>query len=212
MKLLILGPSGGVGRHLVPLAAAEGHEITVITRTDVPFPPSVRVIRDDVLRPGVFECVAGHDVVLSCLGLKRANPNNPWSPLISPRDFNSRTARELCAAMKRHGVQKVVAVSAAGVADSAPSMNWLMKFLVGYSNVGIPYRDLAVMEQIYAESGLDWCCPRPTRLTDGPATNQVRIIDGFPINAAISRADVAAWMLSRVNGGAMTPRTPIVTG
>ena len=200
MRVVIFGASGGVGKHLVQLAVDQGHTVTTVTRLRIEH-PSVKSVVDDVLRPGCFDDhVGGHDVVLSSLGLKRSNPANPWSALVSPADFCSRTAAALVAAMKKHGVPRVIAVSAAGVAESAPRMNLLMKFMVATSNVGAGYRDLAIMERIYAESGLEWSCPRPVRLTDGPLSNKVRVIEGFPMNAAISRVDVAAFMLGQVQG------------
>ncbi|MDP2343708.1 MAG: NAD(P)H-binding protein [Deltaproteobacteria bacterium] len=205
MKILVLGASGGVGKQFVPMAVAKGHNLTAITRTAPDRPrlvlDGVRVIEDDVLREGCFdEHVAGHDVVVSSLGFRRVSPANPWSKLLSPTDFNSRTARALVAAMKKHKVPRVIAVSAAGVAESAAKMNAVMKFFVSTSNVGVAYRDLALMEQIFAESGLEWCCPRPVRLTNGAVTGKVHTIDGFPMMAAISRADVAAFLLGCVEG------------
>lgn len=212
MKILILGASGGVGRHLVQQAKAAGHVVSVIVRDGAGFDGVDNVIVDDVVRDGVFNGrVEGHDVVLSSLGLKRKSPANPWSPLVSPPDFNSRTARALIAAMKAEGVGRVVAVSAAGVGDSAPRMNALMQFMVARSNVGVAYRDLALMEELFASSGLDWCCPRPTRLTTGPLTNKVKIIDSFPAMAAISRADVAGWMLANALSSSSSTKTPTIT-
>jgi uncharacterized protein YbjT (DUF2867 family) len=110
------------------------------------------------------------------------------------------------------GVRRVCAISAAGVGESAARMNWLMKFFVATSSVGAGYRDLAAMEQVYADSGLDWQTPRPTRLTDAPATGEVAETDAFPLTAAISRADVAAYMLAQLTCGPFALRTPTITG
>lgn len=212
MKLLVLGASGGVGKHLVRLACDQGHSVTALVRRADGIDSRARIVIDDVLRPGCFQVhVSGHDIVLSALGVKRTSPRNPWSALASPQDFSSRTAALLAGAMRAHGLNRVIAVSAAGVAESARRMNFLMKFFVATSNVGVAYRDLAVMERVLADSGLDWCCPRPTRLTSGPLTRRVKIVDSFPLTAAISRADVAWWMLqeaSQPNG----QRTPMITG
>jgi len=212
MKVLLLGGSGGVGKHLVRLACDEGHIVTALTRRPDGIDSRARILIDDVLRPGCFEeHVCGHEIVLSALGIKRTNPANPWSPLASPPDFSSRTATMLVNAMRQHSLPRVIAVSAAGVADSAARMNLLMRFFVAKSNIGIGYRDLAAMERVFANSGLDWCCPRPTRLTSGPLTRRVKITEGFPLIARISRADVAWWLLHHATQP-IRERTPIITG
>ena len=211
MKILVLGASGGVGRQIVRLALDEGHAVTALARRPDAIDSRARIVTADVLRPGCLaEQVAGHDVVLSSLGLKRRHPANPWSALVSPPDFCSITASALVTAMQTHGASRVIAVSAAGVADSAPTMNWLMRFFVRSSNVGVAYRDLAAMEGIFAASPLDWCCPRPTRLTNGPLTRRVKTTDRFSVSAAISRADVAWWMIERVHHPT-TLRLPLIT-
>lgn len=192
----MLGASGGVGKHVVRLACDRGHSVTAIVRRADGIDARASIATDDVQRPGCFEeHIDGHELVLSALGIKRSNPSNPWSALASAPDFSSRTAVELVNAMRSRGVSRVIAVSAAGVSDSAAGMNTLMKFFVATSNVGVAYRDLAAMERVYADSGLDWCCPRPTRLTNGPLTQRVKLVAGFSMTAAISRADVAWWML-----------------
>ena len=149
--------------------------------------------------------------MLSALGNKRTNPANLWSALASPPDFSVRTAAMLVNAMRQHGLARVIAVSAAGVADSAARMNLLMKYFVARSNIGIAYRDLAAMERVFGDSGLDWCCPRPTRLTRGPLTRRVKIVESFPMTAGISRADVAWWVLEHV-AQPIRDRTPMLAG
>jgi len=144
--MLVLGASGGVGKHLARLACDRGHIVTALVRRADGIDSRARILIDDVMRPGCFdEHVRGHELVLSALGIKRTNPANPWSALASPPDFSSCTAAMLVNAMRQHGPARVIAVSAAGVADSAARMNLLMKFFVAKSNVGIGYRDLAAM-------------------------------------------------------------------
>jgi putative NADH-flavin reductase len=212
MKVLVLGASGGVGKHLVRFACDQGHAVTALARHTGGVDSRANIVGDDVLRPDCFgDHVRGHEVVLSALGIKRRNPANPWSELASPPDFSSRTATLLVHAMRSQGVPRVVAVSAAGVAESAARMNLLMKFFVATSRVGDGYRDLEVMEQVYADSALDWCCPRPTRLTNGPLTRRVASVESFPMTAAISRADVAWWMLEQAEKP-IRERTPMISG
>lgn len=197
MKLLILGATGGVGAHLVSQALAAGHAVTVLTRSSSWQAPSgVRAVRGELLDgPGLAEAMAGQDAVLSSIGHQRRTPANPWSASVSPKDLTSAAARRVVAAMRAAQVRRVVAVSAAGVGDSAPQLNLIMRFFLATTMIGDAYRDLAGMEQAYADSGLDWLCPRPTRLTHGPRTGQLRVTSTFGAMDDISRADVAGWML-----------------
>ena len=212
LKTLVLGASGGVGKHLVRLACDQSHIVMALVRRADGIDSRARILIDDVLRHGCFdEHVRGHEVVLSALGNERTHPANLWSALASPPDFSARTAAMLVNPMRQHGLARGIAVSAAGVADSAARMNLLMKYFVAKSNVGIAYRDLAAMERAFADSGLDWCCPRPTRLTRGPLTRRVKIVASFPLTAGISRADVAWWMLEHA-AQPIRERTPMISG
>ena len=106
MEILVLGASGGVGRHLVRLACNQGHAVTALVRRAEGIDSRARIVRDDVLRMGCFEeHVPGHEVVLSALGIKRRHPANPWSALASPPDFSSRTAAMLVKALRRKGLR-----------------------------------------------------------------------------------------------------------
>src|SRR5947199_187212 len=57
--------------------------------------------------------------------------------------------------------------------------------------------DLALMEELLRDSGLDWTVVRPPRLTDKPLTGTYRTAYGRNIRggALVSRADVAHYML-----------------
>lgn len=211
-RVLVLGASGGVGRHLVSLAAERGHTVTAVARGELALPAGVVLHRGDVTRPEVIHAaMAGQDVVLSALGIRRQNQANPWSALASPPDFTEVTAQGIVAAMRAHGVRRVIAVSASGVGDSAPGLNAMMRFMIRFTNVGANYRDLEGMEVVYRESGLDWCCVRPTGLTDGPATGKVRVAERFAFNTWISRADVAGWMVDHLDAELSGLRTPTIT-
>jgi putative NADH-flavin reductase len=215
MRLFVFGATGGCGRHVLALARERGHHVTAFVRRGSPFqaPAGVRVVVGDLMSdaPDALDSLAGHDAVLSCLGNRRANQRNPWSPLASPVSFTSESARRVVAAMKAAKVKRVVAISAAGVADSAPGLNAVMRFLLATSAIGPAYRDLEVMEAVYRESGLDWCCIRPTALTSGKRTGKTREIFDFPLTARISRADVAGWMLDAVARERFEDRTPTIT-
>ena len=219
MHLLILGASGGVGRHLLTRAASQGHRVTVLARTAsrVDAPEGVRVVHGEIYRgEGLGEAMPGVDAVLSTIGLQRRNPANPWSRMISPPDLTSVAARHVTEAMQAHGVRRVVALSAAGVGDSRARLNAVMRFFLATTMIGTAYDDLARMEDTYARSGLDWLAPRPTRLVDAPSGKPARVVDAFGTSDHIARADVAAWMLPALDepswpAGGWGGRTPQIS-
>jgi uncharacterized protein YbjT (DUF2867 family) len=197
MRLLVLGASGGCGRWLVRLAAEGGHRVTALVRDggDAATPDGVTVRRGDPTDAATLDAaVAGHDAVLSCLGLRRAG-RSPWAPLRSPPDLTARVTRLLLPAMRRHDVRRVVALSAAGVGDSLAQLSWPVRRLVASGNVAVAYEDLARMEAALAEGDAEWVVARPVTLVDG-APIGARQVARYGLTSTIRRADVAAWMLA----------------
>ncbi len=214
MKLFVTGANGQVGRLVVQEAAAKGHQVTALMRPSakVQFPASVALATRVIGKEGALEKMAGCDAVISCLGMRRANPGNPWSKIVGTSDFSSMSAGLIVDAMREYGVRRVMAISSAGVGDSAAQMNLTMKLLVATSKIGVAFRDLARMEEVYAASGLDWMCVRPTRLTDGPKTGKVVVVKSFGGGASISRIDLAAWMVDQVTSNLpFMNRTPQIS-
>lgn len=200
MRIVVFGASGGCGRIFVDRAAEAGHEVTAVVREGTRYdaPSGVRVLREDVLADGAIDrALEGQDLVVSSIGVKRVVPANPWSKLASPPDLTERFAEKLVAAMTKRAMKRVIAVSAAGVGDSAADLNWVMKFLISSSTIGRGYRDLEKMERVYGASDLEWILVRPVTLTDG-AEKRVREVPRFGATNTIARASVARWMFERV--------------
>lgn len=207
MKLLILGASGGVGTWLTRLTSQAGHEVTAMVRPGSPFeaPAGIRVIHGEVLDPrALASALEGQSAVASCLGLRRAS-RLPWAPLLSPPDLTANVARLLSTAMPQAGVRRIVAISAAGVAESITTLTMPVRWMVSAGNVAAAYRDLAEMERILASGRLDWLSVRPVTLVDGPPTGRVGKVERYGLFSIIRRADVATWML-----GALVRPTPYV--
>jgi hypothetical protein len=117
----------------------------------------------------------------------------------------------IVAAMRATGVRRIVAVSAAPVGTVPtrgrpnppkhdPGDGFFMRYLLSYvANVrlGKVFADLAEMEDILRESGLDWTVVRPPQLTGKPFTGTYRTAYGQNLRGGLSvpRADVAHLML-----------------
>lgn len=200
MNLLVLGASGQCGVWLTRLAAERGHVVTALVRNPSSFagPAGVVVLQGEATDPTIHDrVVPGHDAVLSALGQRRAS-TIPWSRRLSPADLMQQVMMGLIPAMERHNVRRLVAISAAGVADSFARCSWSVKKMVRAGNIGVGYRDLEAMESLLEKSTLDWLAVRPVILVQGDPTNRARVVERFGLFSTIRRSDVAGWMLDAV--------------
>jgi putative NADH-flavin reductase len=204
MKLTIFAATGGIGRQVLEQAVAAGHDVTAVVRNPKKLSRGVRVVTADLAAadPAVLEsAIAGADAVLSGLG--------PGS--YSEAGIASQGTRAIVRAMQATGVRRLVVVSAAPI-GTVPSPGhpkppkhdpgdgfFMRNLLAPLTKAALRkhYADLALMEDIVWESGLDWTIVRPPRLTNGPLTGTYRTAYGQNLRRGlrISRADVAHLML-----------------
>jgi putative NADH-flavin reductase len=214
MRLLILGVTGGVGGHAVRLAVEQGYHITCLPRSPLATAyPGVRVVIGEVLDRGTLAtCLDGQDAVISCLGIRRRWPHNPWSRLLSPASLCQTVARHLIALCARRGSpRRVVVLSACGVGDSLATTNRLMRFLIRRSNLRTSYDDLGKMERLLSVSDLDWLCPRPVTLTNRWPWGRAGEVDRYALTSFVTRRAVAAWLVEQLaRTTAPAARTPSI--
>ena len=208
MKLTIFAATGGIGRHVLEQAAAAGHDVTAVVRNPKKLPEQVRekvrTVTADLAGPdlgALKSAVAGADAVLSGLGPRK----------LSEAGITSRGTRVIVDAMKATDARRIVVVSAApiGTVPSPgrpnpprhdPGEGFFMRNLLSPMIKTVlrkHYADLALMEDILRDSGLDWTVLRPPRMTDKPFTGRYRTAYGQNLRGGltISRADVADMML-----------------
>jgi uncharacterized protein YbjT (DUF2867 family) len=205
MKLTVFAATGGVGRQIVDQALAAGHDVTAVARNPLTLPGGVRAVAADLaaVDPAALEpAVAGSDAVLSGLGPRsRADAG-----------IASVGTRAIVRPMQATGVRRIVVVSAAPVATVAspgrpnpprhdPGDGFLMRHLAVPALVTAlrdVYADLALMEDVLRDSGLDWTAVRPPRLTNRPPTGTYRTAIGRNLRRGllVARADVAHLMLA----------------
>ncbi len=204
MKLTVFAATGGIGRQVLEQAIAAGHEVTAVVRNPEKLPPGVRAVAADLAAPdpaALESAVKGADAVISGLGPRSASEAGvAW-----------QGTRAIVQAMKTAGVRRIVVVSAApiGTVPSPgrpnppkrdPGDGFFMRTLFSPLIRAVlrkHYADLARMEDVLRESGLDWTVVRPPRLTDKSATGTYRVAYGQNLRRGffISRADVAHFML-----------------
>lgn len=114
MKILLLGASGFVGRHLLRRLSRDGHEMTVITRyrpgcRDLALIPGVRLVQADPYdTAGLTSLLRGHEAAVNLVGI------------LNERGFGGRGFRRahvelvegLLEACRTAGVERVLQMSA----------------------------------------------------------------------------------------------------
>ncbi len=205
MNLLVLGATGNTGRQFVDMALERGHRIRAIVRStaDVVERDGLEVMHGDVLDLAELrQAFNNMDAVVSCLGIRKENPSDPWSPLLSPEDFMARSAVGIVDAMKANGIERLIVISSAGVGDSWETVDAELRTVIQGSNVGKIFLDLNNMEEVLVKSGLDTLAVRPVALVNGDATGAAQIVDRFEKTSKIFTGDVAQWMLDAVERSA----------
>jgi putative NADH-flavin reductase len=164
----------------------------LVRRPDKSFPDRVRVVSGDLLEDStvLHAAVSGQDAVVSALGV---------GPSFTSGHLISRSAPAIVAAMRRHGVRRLVFTSAFGVGATRQDTPLLPRVFIATLLRDV-YRDKQVGEQAILASDLDWTIVYPVGLTDGPRSGRYRVgerlsLKGFP---RISRGDVAEFLLRQV--------------
>ncbi len=151
-KILLIGGTGFVGRHLARVLADAGVQITIPTRRyeknrDVTMLPSVTLVEADVNDDGVIERLAsGQDAVINLIGiLHGSNPEIPYG-----KEFGAahvELPKKIVAACKATGVKRLLHMSALHAGKRAPS-----EYL----------RSKAAGEEVVTQSGLATTIFRPS--------------------------------------------------
>ena len=207
MKILILGATGGTGKHLVQQALAQGHLVTALVRDPSKVTPhaNLQVVRGDVTAPGDLEpVVRGRDAVLCALG-----------PGVKSDPISALAARALVGVMMKEDVKRVIWISAGGVGDSAGPMI-AASFVFGRIIMPLflrkPYANHFLAEETFRSSALDWTVVRPVQLIDTATGNAAAAAapGSPPKGLKIARQDLATYILAELKAGAQICKMPIV--
>jgi uncharacterized protein YbjT (DUF2867 family) len=200
MRILVVGGTGRTGRRIVQAALQEGHETLVLGRSaaaeNVPL-GAVPVAVDVLDGAALDSAMAGVDVVVTALSIPRQS-RSPFATPTGPPDLHQRSTRALLEAMERHGVSRLVKVSAQGVGDSAPRAGWGFRLLVAMSHLRGAFADHAVADELVRASAVKFTIVRPPILVDGPPTRPLRAGEALSTWSwtRVSTGDVAAFVVA----------------
>lgn len=203
MRIAIIGGSKGTGLAVAHEALARGHEVVIVSRSDPRLiQDGVRWLGGDARDATVLErALEGAGATVTALGVTRT-----WQST----NLFSQAEVGLIRAMENAGLKRTVLITGLGAGDSRNRQGWL------YDNVLFPaflersYADKDRAEAILRKSNLDWTIVRPGRLTNGRKKSKVEplLTPETYRYGAISRADVAAFVLDCIEQSTYLRQTP----
>jgi len=193
MKLVIFGATGKTGGEIVKQSLAQGYKVTAFVRD----PSKVTLEHDDlkVVTGDIFDLTAvkqaiqGQDAVICALG----------SSELGKTTVRSEGTANIIRAMKENHVNRLVVVSAMGVAESWSTLSFVNKLFFA-TLLRNSREDHEKQEVVVKESNLDWTIIRPSGLTDTPLTESYAIGENILAKTSnISSADVAHAIIKEVH-------------
>jgi putative NADH-flavin reductase len=196
MRMVIFGATGPTGRQLTSQALAAGHAVVAVARSSGLSPrPGLTVVTADVATStSLDEALEGGEVVLSALGVR---------PSRRPISIYSQGVAAISAAMKRHGVKRLLTISSS-VLDPRwrPSgehlFNYVLDPLINRRVARTAHDDMRRMEAFLRDSDLDWTVMRPAGLFSYPSVTAYQVAPDVADGLFTARSDLAAAMLAQV--------------
>ena len=204
MRLAIFGATGRTGVPLVRRALDRGHDVTAFVRDAAKLDEThdrLHVVEGDAYGgAGVEEAVADADAVLSVLGQTSSSPD----------DLLTVAGGRILDAMEAHDVDRFVTLVGAGVRVEGERVS-LVGRVIGWLLKLVNPKVLADAEgHVDDVRGRDlaWTVVRAPRLSGDEPRGEYRTGDVAPGHRAVSRADVAAFMLDVVENGRYVRELP----
>lgn len=196
MKIAVFGATGRVGGRFVEYAIAEGHQIRALVRDPAKLTAraGLEVIRGDVLNPADVErTIQGCEAVVSGLGGAGVN---------DPGDAQSQGMRNIVAAMRTHGLRRVLGVAGGGILDSP-------KGGLRHDQPGFPevFKKVSAKHKeawhAMRDGDVDWTMIATGDIVPGERTGVYRTLEDFLPDGGrkISVEDVADFLLKALSQG-----------
>ena len=210
-KVLIIGASRGIGLETVRAALRAGHRVRALARSAARMPTqdaNLDTVSGDALdRDTIRDALQDVEVVIQTLGVNFAP-----KLIFEGTTLFSGSTRILVDAMKVAGVKRLIAVTGLGAGDSRGHGGFIYDAVVFPLLLKRVYDDKDVQEWIIRSSGLDWTIVRPGLLRNRPATGRYRVLTASKDwqFGAISRSDVANFLVEQIDNRTLVGTTPLL--
>ena len=126
MRVLVIGGTGFIGRHVVARLAAANHHVLVLTRlyargVDLQVLPDVTVLQGEPEADATLDALMrGCDAVLNLVGILHGRAGDPYGPEFARAHV--ALPERIAQACLRNGIHRFIHISAIGADPKGPSM------------------------------------------------------------------------------------------
>lgn len=211
MKLFLLGATGRLGNEILKKALGDEIQTSILVR-------DAGKVKADSECLSIFEgdpgkvseldrAMQGCDTIVTTLNISRKS-DFPWSKLRAPKTLLSDTMTHLLDLSPKHGVQKIVTVSAWGANESKKDLPFWFRWLIDNSNIKYGYLDHERQEKLLQQSEMDWTIVRPVGLTNSQKDKPAHIsTDSKTSSLTVSRKAVAQFIVQHLSGDEYRQKT-----
>lgn len=213
MRIAVLGATGRTGVPLVAGALQRGHEVRVLARDRakaerlLPVDDDrLEVLEGDATDPAALDALSqGVEAVVDVTGPVKGGPS----------DLRRQVTGGLLPALARHGVDRLILLTGAGVRVAGDRPKVADRAIRGVMKLAQPaiLDDGEAAVAAVTASDLAWTVVRAPRLTDGAARGRVRSAAhvGGDTGTTLGRADLATFLLDELDRGAWIRQAPVVS-
>jgi putative NADH-flavin reductase len=166
------------------------------------------LFQGDVIDAAAVEnAIAGQEVVISVLHTTRP-------PVPGMTRMLETTAKNIVAAMQKHGVRRMISTTGAGVPQPEDQPKVVDRVVNAMLNIFQKnfVLDASANVKVIQASTLDWTIVRFPRVMDGTRTGKYRVAYiGKDSGTQISRADGVGFVLKELNGKKWLRKAPVVS-
>jgi putative NADH-flavin reductase len=211
LKVTVFGATGQIGRLVVFDLLADGHDVNAYVRNpgklqDVD--PRLAVVTGELSdAKRVRDAVHAADAVISALGpsLSRGTKGTPVTD----------GTRNIVAAMEAEHVSRYIGLATPSVPDEQDLPTLKARILPVMAGVLFPtaLTEIVGMTKTVTDSELNWTIARITSPSNGKPKGTLRV--GFlgrdKVGSAMSRADIAAFLVAQLSDDAFSRLAPAIS-
>ena len=168
MEIFLIGANKGLGYEILLEAIRNKIKVNCLVRSlgRINFEsPYLKLFYGDATNHNeMINSIGNSKAIISSINVTRRNIF-PWSKIVNSKSTISDSSKLIVDIAKLKKINRVITISAFGVAETYKNIPKWFQLLIKYSNLKYPYKDHELHEKIISTSGLNWTIIRPVSYT-----------------------------------------------